>query len=201
MTVNNIAHVHECIVSLPEELGFSELTQDQESENTGGPLQSTSSAGDSFEVCDVECDLNSSQGEKLPQWALSANTSRRNTEVVKEEEQPQTRITCSDETSNEYLQGLVDSALSDMKSIIFKLLEIVPKRVRLKNLRDTMYKDPLRSLVWANVCGLFHLEMQRNDNTLTFFFKIKSVFFFVVFQWNEKTYVSFGMLARQFTNL
>ena len=129
MTVNNIAHVYECIVSLPEELGFSEPTQDQESENTGGPLQSTSSAGDSFEVCDVESDLNNAQGEKLPQWALSADSSRRNTEITKEEEQPPIRITCSDETSNEYLQGLVEAALSDMKTIIFKLLEIVPKKV------------------------------------------------------------------------
>ena len=131
MTVNNIAHVHECIVSLPEELGFSEPT-DQESDPTGGPLQSTSSAGDSFEVCDVDSDPNKDQSEKLPQWALSADSSRRNTEKIKEEEeeeQPPRRITSEDETSNEYLQGLLDTASSDMKSTILKLLDIVPKKV------------------------------------------------------------------------
>ena len=131
MTINNIAHVHECIVSLPEELGFSEPT-DQDSDPTGGPLQSTSSAGDSFEVCDVDSDPNKDQSEKIPQWALSADSSRRNTETIKEEEeeeQPPRRITCEDEKSNEYLQGLVDTALSDMKSTILKLLEIVPKKV------------------------------------------------------------------------
>ena len=132
MTVNNIAHVHECIVSLPEELGFSEPT-DPESEPTRGPLQSTSSAGDSFEVCEVDSDPTKDPSEKLPQWALSADSSRRNTETIKEddeeEEQPPRRLTCEDETSNEYLQGLVETALSDMKSIILKLLEIVPKKV------------------------------------------------------------------------
>ena len=129
MTVNNIAHVYECIVSLPEELGFSEST-DQESEPTGGPLHSTSSAGDSFEVCDVDSDPSNAQGEKIPQWALSADTGRRNTETIKEEEeQPLPKITCSDETSNEYLQGLVETALSDMRTVIFKLLDLVPKKV------------------------------------------------------------------------
>ena len=130
LTVNNIAHVHECIVSLPEELGFSEPT-DQESEHTGGPLQSTSSAGDSFEFCEVGNEPNNPQGDKIPQWALSADSSRRNTEVTKDEEQPVPKITCSDETSNEYLQGIVDVALSDMKSTILKLLEIVPRKVSL----------------------------------------------------------------------
>ena len=128
MTVNNIAHVLECIVSLPEELGFSEATE-QESETTGGPLQSTSSAGDSFEVCDVDSDPNNVQGEKIPQWAMSAESSRRNTETIKEDEQPTRRITPTDVTSNEYLQGLVETAISDMKDIIMKLLEIIPKRV------------------------------------------------------------------------
>ena len=120
-------------MSLPEELGFSEPT-DQESEQTAGPLQSTSSAGDSFEVCEVGSDPDNTQGDKVPQWALSADSSRRNTEVMKEEEeeeeQPLPRITCSDKTSNEYLQGLVDVAISDMKITILKLLEIVPNKVR-----------------------------------------------------------------------
>ena len=129
MTVNNIAHVHECIVALPEELGFSEPT-DQESEPTGGQLHSTSSAGDSFEVCDSEMDPNNAPGEKLPQWAISAESSRKNTEIMKEEELPKiTKIVCTDHTSNEYLQGLVDTAVSHMKSTILKLLEIVPRKV------------------------------------------------------------------------
>ena len=128
MSANNIAHVLECIVSLPEELGFSEATE-LEPETTGGPLHSTSSAGDSFEVCDVDSDPNNAQGDKIPQWALSAESSRRNTDTIKEEDQPMRRITPTDETSNEYLQGLVDTAISDMKDIILKLLEIIPKRV------------------------------------------------------------------------
>ena len=58
------------------------------------------------------------------------NASRKNTEIMKEEELPKiTKIVCTDHTSNEYLQGLVDTALSHMKSTILKLLEIVPRKV------------------------------------------------------------------------
>ena len=139
MTANNIAHVLECIVALPEELGFSEATE-IESETTGGQLHSTSSAGDSFEVCDFDSDPTNNQGEKIPQWAKSAESSRRNTETIKEEEQPQRRITPTDETSNEYLQGLVETAISDMKESILKLLEIIPKRVIIYIMDDIIHK-------------------------------------------------------------
>ena len=140
MTANNIAHVLECIVALPEELGFSEATE-IESETTGGQLHSTSSAGDSFEVCDFDSDPTNNQGEKIPQWAKSAESSRRNTETIKEEEQPQRRITPTDETSNEYLQGLVETAISDMKESILKLLEIIPKRVIIYIIAFIIHKD------------------------------------------------------------
>ena len=128
MTVNNIAHVHECIVSLHEELGFSELINEQSTSSPG-----EESVDKLFEiVAGGGSDPTSVQGEKIPQWALSAD-SRRNTDDSMNEklEEPAVihKLTCSDETSNEHLQKLVEMATSDMKATIFKLLEILPKKV------------------------------------------------------------------------
>ena len=128
MTINNIAHVHECIVYLHEELGFSELINDQppsspEEESVDKIFETVLGGGS---------DPPSAQGEKLPQWALSAD-SRRNTDDSMdgklEEPAAISKLTCSNETSNEHLQSLVEMATSDMKATIFKLLEILPKKV------------------------------------------------------------------------
>ena len=130
LVANNIAHVHHSILSIPEELGFSEPT-DAESK---ARMQSSSTGSGSFD--NTVANMGESQGgeqsgskqsEKIPLWAI---TRRSLTESKDEEEGPTApRSTYSSETSNEQLQSLVAVATKDMENILYKLFECVPQKV------------------------------------------------------------------------